>query len=681
MDYSKLLLNIFKYLYTMRNLLTIFLLLLSTTGGGLLKAQSIQQNSMLSYGKLAHAEGIERILILNELAGYRLYDTIRRSIQLSQLAIAEATKINDPSTLLRSLNSCTAAMLAVKKGDSALLFNQQAGYLLRKYGNLSAAANYHFLQGRILLSDKKYNEALAAFDKGVSLAEREKTNVLLGTIYLFKARIYKLLHDKEKMLLSMERSTHYFGETNDPIVVGPLLVTLAVQYLDFQMNEKASTLFIKSIEYTEAASDSLHLGYAYSNVSAIYTAHGLYSIADQYYKKSLAIFRAIRHDMGVAYVLNLKGMDLMHAKEYQQAYDLLSEAAILKKHSKDWQGACFVYSNLCELLLLMQNKAEAERAIHSAGEMYDLAGDQLSLAAYLESKGKFHAYCKEFEQAMECYSGSLTLARGLQIQGIIDENLLAISEMYQAKGDAAAALSYYKRYVSGKDSVQKAESVLTIAEVVSKYESDKKDQQIRKLQQSVLKTERGTYYLFGNVVAVLLLLFVAIIFFFRLKGNYRDRLHFMLTLREQVSNQRDKAMDFLAPLLPDKASKPMLTEELRLKLWHQMRELMEKEKLFLNPNLSLGDLARRLNSNTSYVSRVINELSDQNFSNFLNQYRIEEACRLLSNIQGRNMTIEGIAQTVGFNSKSAFNTAFRKFKSVTPSEFMMLQIELVQSIG
>jgi AraC-like DNA-binding protein len=214
-----------------------------------------------------------------------------------------------------------------------------------------------------------------------------------------------------------------------------------------------------------------------------------------------------------------------------------------------------------------------------------------------------------------------------------------------------------------------------------KYETEKKDNQIKALINSKLKSERGRYYIIGNVIAVILLLFVAIVFFFRLKGNYSNRLQFLLTIREQVNHKPEKEIDHLVPILPDRASKPVLTSELQSGLWLQLQDLMENEKLFLQNDLSLAELARKLNTNTTYLSKVINDITHQNFSNYLNQYRIEEACRLLSEPQSRYFTIEGIAQSVGFKSKSAFNAAFRKIKSTTPSEYLITQSEEIEQFA
>jgi AraC-like DNA-binding protein len=97
--------------------------------------------------------------------------------------------------------------------------------------------------------------------------------------------------------------------------------------------------------------------------------------------------------------------------------------------------------------------------------------------------------------------------------------------------------------------------------------------------------------------------------------------------------------------------------------------LMETEKIYLNNNLSVYDIAHELKTNKSYISFSINNILKKNFRNFVNEYRIKEAQKLLLDPKFDNLSIEGIAQTVGYISKSTFNTSFQKYTGKKPSDF------------
>ena len=97
--------------------------------------------------------------------------------------------------------------------------------------------------------------------------------------------------------------------------------------------------------------------------------------------------------------------------------------------------------------------------------------------------------------------------------------------------------------------------------------------------------------------------------------------------------------------------------------------LMEKEKLYTETELTLKQLAEKLQCPTYQVSQVINEGLGKNFYDLVNSYRVEEAKRLLLDPKNENYTILSVAFEAGFNSKTTFNTVFKKFTGATPTEY------------
>lgn len=96
---------------------------------------------------------------------------------------------------------------------------------------------------------------------------------------------------------------------------------------------------------------------------------------------------------------------------------------------------------------------------------------------------------------------------------------------------------------------------------------------------------------------------------------------------------------------------------------------MEKEKPFLNAELTLHQLANEFGVSYNHLSQIINENANKNFYAFINAYRLEEAIRLLQDEGSAKYTLLAIAYEAGFRSKSVFNTLFKQEKGVTPSEF------------
>jgi AraC-like DNA-binding protein len=118
-----------------------------------------------------------------------------------------------------------------------------------------------------------------------------------------------------------------------------------------------------------------------------------------------------------------------------------------------------------------------------------------------------------------------------------------------------------------------------------------------------------------------------------------------------------------------KYSKSQLKDDEKATFMKNLKELMETEKYFLTPSITVQDIANKLNTNSKYISQVINELYGQNFLDFVNSYRIEEAKKMFSDPRYKGYSILGISLESGFTSKSAFNAAFKKFTNGTPSDY------------
>lgn len=104
-------------------------------------------------------------------------------------------------------------------------------------------------------------------------------------------------------------------------------------------------------------------------------------------------------------------------------------------------------------------------------------------------------------------------------------------------------------------------------------------------------------------------------------------------------------------------------------LSRRLLQHLETSRCYTESNLKLADLARAVKLSEYQTSQVINVGLKENFFTLINRYRIEEAKRRLSNGNAEAANILEVAYEVGFNSKSSFNNAFRKWAGMTPSEF------------
>lgn len=125
----------------------------------------------------------------------------------------------------------------------------------------------------------------------------------------------------------------------------------------------------------------------------------------------------------------------------------------------------------------------------------------------------------------------------------------------------------------------------------------------------------------------------------------------------------------LGPSVPSQIREISVEEKRILERLARLEEYMIEYEPFLDGNLTIQDLANQLDLPAKELSLLINHHLNQHFYEFINTYRIEKAKEMLSNLETRHLTILEILYKVGFNSKSSFNTSFKKVTGLTPSAY------------
>jgi AraC-like DNA-binding protein len=134
------------------------------------------------------------------------------------------------------------------------------------------------------------------------------------------------------------------------------------------------------------------------------------------------------------------------------------------------------------------------------------------------------------------------------------------------------------------------------------------------------------------------------------------------------SSYFDRSTSFM-DLSISKYRKSSLTEPGKQKILKDLIHEFETKEYFADNLASLSELAKNIGESPHHVSQVINEKLNKGFFELLAFYRVEKAKKIIAGDKGNKLTVEEISELVGYNSKTAFNNAFRKLTGKTPSEF------------
>ena len=146
-----------------------------------------------------------------------------------------------------------------------------------------------------------------------------------------------------------------------------------------------------------------------------------------------------------------------------------------------------------------------------------------------------------------------------------------------------------------------------------------------------------------------------------------------ITRQESIpEDHSDKTVEITNNNIDDNLAIMKNKQEREAIIGERLDNVMTVRKIYLNPKLTVIDLAAEICTNKTYLSLYLNNTLHTTFYDYVNKYRIEEACGIMKEMSGENkMMIAEVATASGFNSLSSFNRYFMKMKGISPSEFIM----------
>ena len=208
------------------------------------------------------------------------------------------------------------------------------------------------------------------------------------------------------------------------------------------------------------------------------------------------------------------------------------------------------------------------------------------------------------------------------------------------------------------DSVYNIEKVKAINELQEKYEAEKKEKEIA-IQKIELEKKQTLNKLYLILLIVIGFGLIIIGYLYRKK---------QLVLYKLVEKNQELAKKYERKI-PNENN--IIISEKQRKLYKQFIELIEKDEIYKDNDLSLEKLSKTLKTNRTETSAMINKMCETNYATLINGYRIRHAIRLLSDLQvWKKFSVEGIANDSGFKSQSLFYKLFKEQTGLAPIDFV-----------
>jgi AraC-like DNA-binding protein len=271
------------------------------------------------------------------------------------------------------------------------------------------------------------------------------------------------------------------------------------------------------------------------------------------------------------------------------------------------------------------------------------------------------------KEALQELDKAESIARNNNLQNAVVEYLRMKQDYYETHGNADLANEYKLKYFEAKDEFINRSKLLSVEQQKFLIELEEMGEEVKDLEAQ----KRMRELVIAGIAVLALLVIAALIYLWR---NYLNTKQRNLILYQK--NQELLALEQERNMPVEKYKSSPMDEQAKDELLQRIHHVMENHDEIYDEGFTLDQLAGLIDANPNYVSQVINEKKGCNFKAFINDYKIKEACRRLSDPDKYSTyTIEAIGQSVGFGSRTHFYTIFKKATGMTPAAYQRIARE------
>ncbi|MBC8757714.1 AraC family transcriptional regulator [Kordia sp. YSTF-M3] len=506
----------------------------------------------------------------------------------------------------------------------------------KKAFGYAGKAYVHSLQSDFDLADPLFKKAIAQ----IELVTQEKTDIK-GYIFYFQSLRYLESHELETAIYILNETIRYCASNCSPLLEIKLQAALSRLY-------SLSNKHFKAIEINHVC------------LSKIKTAPNYltdYSLQKEYLRQLVSLgfkFMSIH-----IYHLNEKKYESY--LDSTQQYAILAKNYAKKQQIPDYNGNIILMNG--DINFYKHNYKIAKQYYQEGLKIYQEENRKKRIAQGQFVIAECDYYLKNWTQAEAIFLKQLANDTWSEFQ-LLDYEAICyfyLFKIYEQRQQPQKALEYANSYAQKIEEYLKTRnaSETSISDIVVHEKRKKEIETYVQNYDSQKKQKRIYLYLF---LGSILLTGTLIVYFFRVKRRTKRNMSLLHSRIEQLQQDVTKQNK-------PKTSNP-LTDENALILIEKLKRI-EKEQWFLKPNYTLATVAKKLNTNSSYLSKTVNNYLNLTFAAYSNRLRIHSITQRLKEQKNlRNYTVEALAKEAGYKSIGAFNTNFKKLLKVSPSQYL-----------
>ncbi|MBW6535698.1 MAG: tetratricopeptide repeat protein [Mariniphaga sp.] len=506
----------------------------------------------------------------------------------------------------------------------------------------------------------KFDSALHYFEKRYEIVTEINDSVGIAAANDNMGIIYVHLGKHDKALELRTKANNIYTVLNMMGHLASGYTWIGNIYKEQGEYNKALENYFNALKIYEDENDEQNISYPLLNISSIYRFMKQYDLAKQYAFKAKEVFIKTKNKNGAGASLYRIAIITSEEKDYSKTISYLFDAKKLFEETQNTYFLTLVNQFLGTCYLKTGNNDIAfdyfEKSLESAQQI----GDMNLISTSFQNIGTEYFAKGDYLKALEFMRKAEKVLLDINDKYSLMKICQNFIEIYSLLNQPDSVSKYFQYYQQYSDSIYNEKATTVIAEMQTKYETEKKE---KELELSAIKIRQQKSQLVILSVFLIVLLVNGIIFYLLQRRNNRKNLLLVKSKLENKQFQESETKKRIRNSVSDNTAKEILK-----KLTHEL----EHKKCYLEPDLNINTLAQQIGTNREYLSQIIHKTFEKNFNEFVNSYRINEAIGILKKVvagEYRYWNLEKIARKSGFNSSSTFYTAFNLETNMSPGAF------------
>jgi len=471
-------------------------------------------------------------------------------------------------------------------------------------------------------------------DKALAIAEDCECLWSEGKVLLKYGDYFKISGDYDQAVDYYLEAKKIFTDLKKVKALGTLFNNLGATYENMGKYEEAMSNLMEALAIYESINDLYSIAKTYVNLGLLYFRQEEYDKSLEFYNRSLQIKRSLNDQEGIALLYNNIAIVNYYTENYDSVRYYFQKAYDIYEREGNKRNQVMALSNLAEIYSVLGQKDKALESYFDVLKLEKELGEKAQVAKTYFLIGNLYYNREETGEAKSYFLRSLSTAKEVNALVDIKDACYSLAEVYKEENDYKSALEYFELYHTYHDSIFNAEKSKQIKEIETQYETRKKEQRIKILENekiiSDLRIKRQQFLIFSVILGLLIISSFILVLFNRNKKIRlaNDKLSYQ---KKQITDSIEYASKIQTAILPpDDYITQLITEHF---IFYKPRDIVSGDFYWVTEKnnkivVAVVDCtghgvpgAFMSMLGTAFLNEIVNSDFDQKANSILNQLR------------------------------------------------------------